>query len=268
MEPSQVSDLLFLKLGGSLLTDKSGHEALRAAVLARLAGEIQSALAARPGLRLLIGHGSGSYGHVAAAHYRTHEGVVTNKDWRGFAEVADAAARLNRLVCTALLEAGVPALSIQPSASASANQGELISLALGPVTAALDAGLVPILFGDVAFDSGQGGTIISTEQVLGYLVQPLDPEWLLLAGDTDGVYANDGAVVPQISHQNIGVVSSAIGGSGGTDVTGGMSGKVAAMLALTAENPGLSIRIFSGLEPGVLETLLRRPATSRGTLIG
>ena len=61
-----MPELIFLKLGGSLLTDKTRPQALRPDVLGRLAGEIAAALAARPALWLLIGHGSGSFGHVAA----------------------------------------------------------------------------------------------------------------------------------------------------------------------------------------------------------
>ena len=49
--------MIFLKLGGSLITDKTGVEAARPAVLARLAAEIAAARAAQPGLPLLIGHG-------------------------------------------------------------------------------------------------------------------------------------------------------------------------------------------------------------------
>jgi isopentenyl phosphate kinase len=160
---------IFLKLGGSLLTDKTAVEAVRAAVLARLAAEIALARQALPGLRLLLGHGSGSFGHVAAARHGTRQGVSNPAQWRGLAEVSDAAARLNRLVVAALLAADVPALSLQPSASARCVNGRIQHLAPEPVEAALAAGLLPVVYGDVAFDSGQGGTIISTEEIMSYL---------------------------------------------------------------------------------------------------
>jgi isopentenyl phosphate kinase len=46
---------------------------------------------------------------------------------------------------------------------------------------------VPLLYGDVAFDRVRGGTIVSTEQVLAFVARQLPPQWLLLAGDTEGV---------------------------------------------------------------------------------
>ncbi len=110
-------ELVFLKLGGSLLTDKTQPQALRPQVLRRLAVEIAEALAERPHLRLLIGHGSGSFGHVAGRKYNTRAGVTSPEGWRGYAETARAAALLNRHVMDALWEAGVPALALQPSAA-------------------------------------------------------------------------------------------------------------------------------------------------------
>lgn len=257
----------FLKLGGSLVTDKRGVEAVRTDVLPRLAAEIQAALVARPGLQLVVGHGSGSFGHVAAARYGTRQGVDSPAGWRGFAEVGDAAARLNRLVTGALLAAGVPAVSLAPSASAVCADGVIQSMATRPVQLALAQGLVPVVYGDVAFDTVRGGTIISTEEVLSYLANDLPAAWLLLAGETAGVYDLQQVVVPLITRANFAGVAAALGGSRGTDVTGGMASKVQAMLALVDAHPGLSIRIFSGLVPGNLTQMLTRPGVGLGTLI-
>ena len=63
--------MLFLKLGGSLITDKHTPRTPRPDVLARLMQEITEARAARPGMRIVLGHGSGSFGHVEAKRYGT-----------------------------------------------------------------------------------------------------------------------------------------------------------------------------------------------------
>ncbi|MBE2201875.1 MAG: uridylate kinase [Anaerolinea sp.] len=263
---------LFLKLGGSLLTDKTAVEMPRPDVLARLAREIYQAWTAQPDLRLLLGHGSGSFGHVAGAKYGTRQGVQTAAQWHGFAEVGAAAARLNRLVTEALLAAGVAAVSLQPSASAICIDGRIQSLAIEPVRAAVNARVVPVVYGDVAFDTARGGTIISTEEVMMYLAEALPsaerPSWLLLAGETEGVYDLEGAVIPHITPANFERIRPALGGSRGTDVTGGMASKVRGMLQLTAAHPHLSIRIFSGLTPGTLAQVLAEPKTAVGTVVG
>jgi isopentenyl phosphate kinase len=259
--------VIFLKLGGSLITDKTGVEAVREDILARVVGEIAMARKENPELRLVVGHGGGSFGHVAAAKYGTRQGVESAAQWLGFAEVHAAMARLNRLVTEALLEAGIPALSLQPSASALCENGRIIQIEAAPVLAALDAGLIPVIYGDVAFDSEIGGTIISTEEVMMALADDLQPSWLLLAGEVPGVLDLQGEVIGEITAVTFDTVKPALGGSRGTDVTGGMISKVQSMLALVEAQPSLAIRIVTGLEEGVVRAALSEPNEARGTLI-
>jgi isopentenyl phosphate kinase len=257
--------LVFVKLGGSVITEKTEPETPRPDVIRRLAGEIAAALGARPGLRLVLGHGSGSFGHAAARRYGTRQGVDSPAGWRGFAHVAAVAARLNRLVADALLEAGVPAWSLQPSASARCRGGELIALETAPIELALARGLVPLVYGDVALDETQGGTIISTEQILTFLAGRLHPACLLMVGQVDGVYdadpvrEPDARLIPEITASNWDWVRGRLGGSHGPDVTGGMLAKVDALVTLARAHPGLAIRLLSGLEPGALESALTSP---------
>lgn len=259
--------MIFLKLGGSLITDKTQVETVRPDVLQRIAQEIKTARDANPDLRLVLGHGSGSFGHVAGAKHGTRNGVHSTAQWHGFAEVAQAAAKLNALVRDALMAVGIPVVSILPRSSVICEDGVIKEMGVQPIQAALDVGIVPIVMGDVAFDTVRGGTIVSTEEVMSYLANHLHPNWLLLAGETEGVYDHDSNVIPRISHGNFAEIRSALGGSRGTDVTGGMLSKVSGMLALVSAHPQLNIRIFSGLAPKSLEKVLSMPSDKLGTQI-
>jgi isopentenyl phosphate kinase len=269
-----LSELVFVKLGGSLLTDKTRSEALRPEVLIRLAAEIVEACAARPDLRLVIGHGSGSYGHMVARQYGTRWGVASPAAWRGYAETATVAARLNRLVVDALWAAGLPVLPVQPSASARCRGGELMALDDYPIHVGLGQGLVPVVYGDVALDEAQGGTIISTEEIFRWLAPRLLPRRILLVGEVDGVLtadpaeSQDGDLIAEITPQLWPEIAPVLGGSRGVDVTGGMLAKVREMLALAQATPGLAaVQIISGLCPGVLAQALADPAACLGTRI-
>ncbi|MDX1414322.1 MAG: isopentenyl phosphate kinase [Candidatus Promineifilaceae bacterium] len=262
-----MQNVTFLKLGGSLITDKTDIEVLRDTVLKRVAAEINRALQKRPEMRLLLGHGSGSFGHVAGAKYGTRLGVHTDRQWRGFTEVSAAASRLNILVVEALLQAGVPAISLQPSASAVCTNGQIQTLAVQQIIMALESGLVPVVFGDVAFDTVIGGTIISTEEIMMFLANELRPGWLLLAGETVGVLDENQDLIPLITEDSFDLISGALGGSRGTDVTGGMFAKVRAMLDLAAVQPQLRIGIFSGLEKNRTKQSLLAPNELVGTVI-
>jgi isopentenyl phosphate kinase len=259
--------VLFLKLGGSLITDKSRPYAARPAVIRRLAEETRQALDADPSLSLLLGHGSGSFGHWAAKPYSTREGVRTAEQWRGYAEVAAAAARLNTIVTSALLEAGVPALSLQPSASARCEDGVLRSLDIHPIEAALTEGLVPLLYGDVALDNVRGGTIVSTEDIFSYLAGHILPSRILLLVRAPGVLGPDGRVIKRLTPADLPALQESLGGSKGVDVTGGMASKVATMLDLVQRVEGATVRILPGEEPGVLASALLDSSTDLGTLI-
>jgi isopentenyl phosphate kinase len=258
--------LIFIKLGGSLLTDKNREASFRESVAHRLAKELKASLVAQPDLRLLVGHGSGSFGHFAAERYRTIEGVRTTEEWRGFAHVATVAAELNNLVAKTLDAAGIAVWRFQPSASALSRDGRLVQMAVQPIRQALEHGLTPLVYGDVSLDSVRGGTIISTETIFFYLAQHLPVNQILLLGEVAGVYDQSGRVISEITSDNFTSIAHALGGSGGTDVTGGMASKVREMLALTETLPQLTIRIMDGLQPNLLRnTLLSRKQP--GTLI-
>jgi len=261
------SDVVFLKLGGSLITDKTRAYTARRDVLARLAIEVRQALDAAPHLRLLVGHGSGSFGHWAAKPYGTRQGVQTLAQWSGYAEVAAAAARLNRIVADALLEAGILVLSVQPSASARCHDYALEYLDTCPIHAALAQGLVPLVYGDVALDDVHGGTIISTEDIFLFLADELQPARILLLGETPGVFNLDGAVISRITPGDLPTLQEGLAGSAGVDVTGGMADKVKHMAELVQRHPETCVHILSGTEPGLLTRVLLNADTSTGTLV-
>ncbi len=257
--------LIFLKLGGSLITDKAQPETAHYDTVARLAKEVKAASDACPDLALLIGHGSGSFGHTTAKRYGTHQGVKGKQAWHGFAQVATVAARLNHIVLETLSNAGLPVLRIQPSASAICDQGQLVEMATQPIEQALGAGLVPLLYGDVAIDKSRGGTIISTEAIFSYLAHQLKPERILLAGDFDGVLDEHGTIIPHVTPPTLSELSLALSGSEQIDVTGGMAAKVLSMLELCQTIAGLEVYIFSGQEPGHVQKALTQPHIPFGT---
>ena len=246
---------IFVKLGGSLLTDKRQMEMPRQAVIQRLAHEIQRARLARPDLRIVLGHGSGSFGHVHAKTHDTRAGVTSAEQWLGFAKTADAAARLNRIVVAELLAAGVPAWSIQPSVALRCADGRVATGPDGTVLAALARGLLPVIYGDVALDAVRGGTIASTEEIFQALDDPLLPSRIILAGEVGGIYNADPLVepgatlIPLVTPASFAQIRAGLGGSHGVDVTGGMAAKVEQVLGWIAKRSELSVLICSGLEP-------------------
>jgi isopentenyl phosphate kinase len=257
--------LHFLKLGGSLITDKNVPHTHRPEALRRLAAEIATAQKQNPALKIVLGHGSGSFGHVVGKKYGTRLGVRTPAEWRGFVEVWSEAIALNRYVMEALHAAGLPAVSLPPLASVTALDGQISAWDLFPLRHALQAGLLPVIFGDVVFDLQRGGTILSTEDLFTYLAGNLPQAVgmslgrILLAGIEAGVWADFPdctRLIEVITPQSYPSLSVSVGDSRASDVTGGMASKVQHSLTLVREMPDLEVWIFSGEALGAVEKAL------------
>jgi len=263
-----MTELVFLKLGGSLITDKTRPYTACLDKLDDLARQIAAARQSQPGMSLLLGHGSGSFGHTAAREFHTRDGLPGSKEkrteetqryWHGFSQVWFQASALNRYVMDALLRAGVPALALAPVAAVSARDGKVTRWDMTPLKSALAAGLVPVIYGDVSFDEIRGGTILSTEDLFEALARALQPGRILLAGTEGAVWADfpqRQQRVEKITPASFAAVKAGLGASHGADVTGGMESKVRQMLFLVAEQAGMSAQIFSGEEPGNIEKAL------------
>lgn len=268
-----MKELVFLKLGGSLITDKTKPYTPLLDVIDDLALQIKTALQTHPDLRVLVGHGAGSFGHVPASEYKTRDGLppqatplvyrrrddTQNNYWKGFAEVWYQASTLNRFVMEAFHKADLRAIALPPSSSVISSDGKVSVWDTTPIRMALAADIVPIVFGDTVFDEVRGGTILSTEDLFMYLTDALHPDRILLAGLEAAVWEDFPArtrKIEKITPALFNEIKSGIGKSAAADVTGGMESKVKQMLELVEKHPNLTVQIFSSDEPGNLARAL------------
>jgi len=238
-----MQELVFLKLGGSLITDKSKPYTARLDKLRDLANQIARALQTHPKLLLVLGHGSGSFGHTVAREYGTRDGPPLSPP----------------VFIEALHEAGIPAMTFSPAAAVWSENRQVVQWDLSQIKYALEKGIVPVVHGDVIFDRIKGGTILSTEELFEHLARELRPGRILLAGLEEGVWADFPArkqKVRSVTRESFEEIRQSTGEASGTDVTGGMESKVRQMLELAEAIPGLTIQIFSGEIPENLDKAL------------
>lgn len=252
-------EVVLVKLGGSLLTDKEQPRTAHLEVIHRLAAELAAARREIP-QRIVLGHGSGSFGHERAARYALAGGLRNAEQLPGIPATQAAAARLHRMVFRALEEAGANPFTIAPSSALLARSGRPSSFALEPLVAALELDLLPVVYGDVVLDAEQGVAIASTEAVLtavaGRLLARGYPlRRALWLGETEGVYDRDGATLPVISPANLRRVRRLLDEARGIDVTGGMRHRVDTAMRLARS--GITSWILDGRRPGLLERALK-----------
>ena len=251
-----MAGLVLVKLGGSLITDKGRSEAARVPVIARLSRELTLA---PPGSRILVGHGSGSFGHVPAKAHGLAGGLHSPEQLSGVSLTQERAALLHLLVFTALSAAGAAPYSISPSSVVVSEGGTPVSMETEPLLLALERGFLPLVYGDVVMDRTQGVAICSTEKLFLFLATALcesgrPVERVVWLGETDGVYDATGWTIPLITAADFEQMRGALGGSAGTDVTGGMLHRVETAVALS--RLGVPSLIANGLTEGLLARAL------------
>lgn len=252
-------DTIFLKLGGSIITDKTKPFHAEMDNIASLAEEIAEAMQ-KEKFNLIIGNGGGSYGHVLAKEYGIKNGIKDEITKKGFVLTHDAVARLNQLIVSALLEKEINAFSIQPSAVAIGKSGIVNSMYTDVIERLLSLNIVPVLYGDAIYDEVQGCMISSTESQCKFLFKKIPFKKAVMVSIVDGVCTSDpnknsdAKLINNIDENNISDVLKMLGGSHGVDVTGGMKDKIEKMYDLAKQ--GMDVVIVNGLKKGRLKDVL------------
>lgn len=262
-------DLALIKLGGSLITDKDKPYTARPEIMQQLTGEISAIANQNPHLKLIIGNGAGSFGHQSAKKYNTIDGIGTDADKLGFCLVHQDVLDLNLLVAKVLLQAGLPVISLPPLTMAVTQNKQLLKIDFSVIENSLDAGLIPLVFGDVVLDRVIGGTILSTDTLLTELAKYFHKHEkfhirLVNVGNYPGVYDQDGHVISHITQANYSQIKAFLGRSKSIDVTGGMARKVEEFLSISSL--GIDCWIIDGNIPGNLANAVLGK-TALGTLI-
>jgi len=247
-----MSDLILVKLGGSVITDKSKPYTARHDIIERLAKEIKHAK--DHGIEIVVGHGGGSFPHTSAAKYHTHLGLKDEKGWEGFEKVKEDAAKLNRIVVDIFMKNGINAVSVQPSAICMCENKKITNFQADIIKENLKNNIISVVYGDVSLDKKQEFCIISTEEIFSFLAPGLECKKIILVGKVDGVLDENSKVIPKISRNNFDEIKKHLKTSDSTDVTGGMLHKVESMLKLAEQ--GIETLIINGEKENNLKDAL------------
>ncbi len=245
-----MRDLILIKLGGSVITNKKLVKTPRREMILRLSKEIFSARKQIGNNTLLIiATGGGSYSHPVAAKYEVQKGFINSRSLEGFVLTADAEVQINQIVMQYLLMAHIPAISFGPRSFALGEKAKIKSVFTESIREALNKGVVPVVYGDMLVDGSRGCMAFSGEQVMALIAKSLRRSFgkiaIINCSRTDGVYDDKGKTIPFIDRNNFNAVKDFITGSDGVDVTGGMIHKVKESLSL-AEKYKISTLIING----------------------
>ena len=245
--------MILIKLGGSVITDKTQYKKFNKEQTARLCAEIAEA-----DRSVIVVHGAGSYGHVLAKRYSIQDGL------RDYGQVAPAATvhrdamELGLLVTSELISVGIPAASVAPGSCFVMEDGRLIVNDDEAVRRLAHVGIMPVTFGDVVMDRSKGFAIVSGDQLMEVMASIFKPDRVVFVSDIDGLYDSnpktnpDAEFIPEVTQEVLDRVSSA---EDVADVTGGVRGKMGSMLRMCS--PDRDCVLVNGTVPGRLLALLR-----------
>jgi len=245
--------MIIVKLGGSVITDKTGYKCFRELVVRRLASEIKNA-----GEGIILVHGAGSFGHVLADRYGLHLGFQDGGQKAGLAEVMADVRELNLKVMRVLNEEGVYCASIPPSAIAELDDGRLMDLDMRRFEGFSDLGITPVTFGDVCLDRTRGFSICSGDQLIESLARHFNPSRIIFCADVDGVCTSDpnldedAELIEVVSRETL---ESLPRTRRYVDVTGSIFGKIESMLQMASFTK--ECLVINGNLEGRLESALR-----------
>ena len=245
--------MILIKLGGSVITDKSQYRKFNQEQTARLCKEIANS---RKGV--MIVHGAGSFGHVIAKQYQLNKGLQDFGQVPAVAQVQHDTRELSLKVTEELIKVGIPAVSVPPGSCFVMENGRLIVKDDEAIKGLMHIGVMPIMFGDVVADRRKGFSICSGDQAMEVLARKFKPKTILFVSDVDGLYTADPKKDPNaklIENVDSSMLDNIDSELMVADVTGGIRGKIEEMLSICQDCD--ECVLINGTVPGRLEAFLR-----------
>lgn len=244
-----MKNLIILKIGGSVITDKfSKKPKVDFKNLKRIVKEIAQAYNFQK-MSLILIHGAGSFGHLIVKKTGIDKGIKNEKQLRAFAETQRLQNELNSIVTKYLINENLPAIPCQASQSAIMKSGRLVKMDISAIKDLLKIGMIPVLYGVPAFDINQKCSILSGDQIASFLANKLTAKKIIHGTNVDGIFTDDpninpkAKLIPEINSKNVRKVLKMLRGSVATDVTGGMLGKISEILKSRIESQIINAQI-------------------------
>ncbi|MAT48949.1 MAG: hypothetical protein CMA27_03870 [Euryarchaeota archaeon] len=220
-----ASDLIIIKFGGSLITDKSKICTPKIDVIQKICTLVSQLNAL--GKKVIVVHGAGSYGHIKAKKWRLSEGLIPElKDQlSALNEVREDMKTLNDLIIKCMLDNSIEVHTYRPHEH---GNGIGINYKFSKFfDEILNSENTPVVYGDVVeSEDDRNFGILSGDDICEILTRRYSPKHVIFAIDgAEGIIED-----PNSNHSSI-IKKYVLGTKINTidvenDVTGGMKLKI------------------------------------------
>lgn len=234
---SSSKQIVFIKLGGSLITDKKKPLTVHTTRLRSTVKQLKELYNRYPNTSFIYGNGAGSFGHFVASQY--HEELAQRGKYSTLAvrEIHKSVSDLNTIIINEMMDQKLPVISLAPSSFMTSDKGRINACKIQGIITLLENGVSPLVYGDIIPDRTRVGYICSTERVFREIIKQLKlisayTFTVLFCGTTNGVLDEKKQTIFTIpSRKNI-TKKLVFDAAEGFDVTGGMLHKVEESLIL------------------------------------
>src|SRR3989344_653755 len=247
-----MEKIAIVKIGCSVITykAKSGTPTLRKKVLVQLAREL-SFYSGFKKEKIILVHGTGSFGHLLAKKYQLGNLQEKQKDKLGVALTRQSVQKLNSSLADIFLESGCPLFPLPPASLIRQKNGRIEFFDAEVIELLLTLGFIPVLHGDVVVDKNSQFSICSGDQIVSYLSNLFLAERAFFLTDVDGVFPYDpkqnpqAKVIKEIKRKKLPAIIAGIHNKSSFDVTNSMKGKLSEIADIKCD-----VDIFNGLIKG------------------
>lgn len=235
--------MILIKLGGSVITNKSRPLSARRKAIGRLAASL-----AGIDESVAVVHGGGSYGHYWSVRYDMHTKEKTY-DSHGVSTVKNSMIHLDTIIVDAMLKHGLNPYSLPPTDFMAG--GMPIPEKILEMERIAEAGFVPVTYGDALWWGEKKTYILSGDRIMTHLAHALRPRLCIFALNEDGLYADlkSKRLIRQIGDEE------ATFAPGIMDVTGGMSRKIQEATRIAQD--GTDVFLVNGNKPDRIEEAVK-----------
>lgn len=264
--------MILIKMGGSVITDKSVPLSYQKDAVSKMADAIAHMISF--GEHVIVVHGGGSFGHYYSTIYDMHT-KPDKYDLRGIAVVRNSMIHLNSMISETMVHSGIVPYSIPPSVFVHGADSPypipsdehspvlgsgMIKERVQEILRMAQSGLCPVTYGDVMWHGHGRSYILSGDLIMVHLARILEPKLAIFATDVDGLYTSldSGKMITQIDAAMAHKISTGISvnqtKAGVADVTGGMSRKVQSALDILKMN--IDTFLVNGNKPDRIQATL------------
>ncbi|MEJ7640571.1 MAG: isopentenyl phosphate kinase [Candidatus Nitrosocosmicus sp.] len=250
MNSTKNSDLLIIKLGGSIITFKDKPLTPNYHAIEKLSGVIKEL---KKLYKIIIVHGGGSFGHYWSVKYDMHAKPSIYPD-EGVSRVNESMIKLNHMIIEKFISANLKPFSIHAS-SFVFNDMECSRDRIMDVMDMIENNdIIPITYGNVVHTTKGNFSILSGDALMKILSINLNPLFSIFTTNVDGIYDSlgNGKVISNLLvGENNGLLTNTDTNIEFTnmpfDVTGGMKRKLSESIDIVKK--GIPVYLINGFYP-------------------